>query len=233
MFFFKKKPLIFTSFISEDNRGIFEYAPMLPSQKIIPAWWKQVSPGIFDWDIMKVKTNVKSCIGIINTLREGLILPLWSEIAIKTDLTSWKFQYADTISTASVHNNIQAPGFYEDYFTFKLHSPWYIKCSENNIKLHFSQPFYHFTSPTCYFTPPGIVSPVKNGYSTNIFLYVKKTENQFILEHNTPLLQIIPLSDRSIQYKTEILSSSEFFKLNSIINYGNVFLSKGVKRKLF
>ena len=233
MFFFKRKPLIITSYISEEDSAILQYSPVIPSQKLIPEWWKQVGPGKFNWDNMRPELNVKSCVGIINTIREGLILPLWSEIAIKTDESGWKYTYADYKSQASVHQSKQAPGFFSDYYAFKLHSPWIIKCSEDNVKLSYSHPFYHFTSPTPYFTPPGIVSPVKKVYNTNIFLYLKKTENELIIELNTPLLQIIPLTNRTIQYKTEVLTSSEYIKLCQIIGYKNVFISKGIKRKLF
>jgi hypothetical protein len=233
MFFFKKKPLIFTSYISEADNGIFKFAPVIPSQKLIPEWWKQVSPGAFDWDTMIAEVNVKSCVGIINSFREGLILPLWCDLAIKTDESGWKYKYSDNKSEATVHKSRQAPGFYSNYYAFKLHSPWVMKCSEDGIKLSYSHPFYHFTEPVPYYTPPGIVSPVKRTYNTNVFLYIKKSDNEVILEHNTPLLQIIPLTDRNVQFKTEVVSPSEYHKLNTITGYRNVFFSKGVKRKLF
>ena len=231
MFFFKKKPLIFTSIISEEDNAILEYAPIIPAQKLIPDWWKNVPPGVFDWDIMKSSNTVKSCTGIINTIRSGLILPLWCDAAIKTDGSGWQFQYSDKRSVASPHPNSQAPGLYNDYFIIKLDSPWIIKCSEDNIKLHYSQPFYHFTSPTPYLIPPGIVSPSRKVYSTNIFMFVKKTESKLILEFNTPLIQILPLSDRKIQYKTEMVSLMEFERHSNIGSYTSVFFSKGLKRK--
>ena len=234
MFFFKRKPIVITSFISEDHSAIFEYSPIVPAQKVIPEWWRSMAPGVFDWAEMEGVTNAKSCIGIINTIRSGLILPLWCEVAIKTDESGMKYAYADRKSYASIHPNNQAPGFYDDYYVFKLHSPWMIKCSEDNINLHFGQPFYHSTSPLPYYTPPGIVSPTRKAYSTNIFIFLpKKIKNEYILEINTPLLQIIPMTDRKVEYKTEVLSASEFLKQRDNVSYRNVFLRKGIKRKLF
>jgi len=182
---------------------------------------------------MRGITNVKSCVGIINTIRSGLIIPLWCDIAIKTDESGWKFQYADGESVASVHPNSQALGFCTDYFVFKLHCPWLIKCSEDNINLHYSQPFYHFVSTPTYITPPGIGSPNRKAYSTNIFIFIKKIEAELFLNINTPLIQIIPLTDRKVVYKTEMLSASEYEKQRDNVGYKNVFLSKGIKRKLF
>jgi hypothetical protein len=114
---------------------------------------------------------------------------------IKNEDGTWS---KPSIQFKNFNKSIQAPGFFSDYYAFKLHSPWIIKCSEDNVKLNYSHPFYHFTAPTPYFTPPGIVSPVKKCYNTNIFLYLKKTDNELIIELNTPLLQIIPLTNDSV-----------------------------------
>lgn len=232
MFIFKKKPVDLIAFVEETYSAVNEFSPIVPASKVIPEWWKNTPAGEFSWDEMQSINTTKSCVGIINSLRAGFILPLWSELAIDVSDEFWKYKFSDNMSMATVHPNWQAPSFYNDHYFFKLHAPWLFRCSDD-IKIAFNTPFYHTTEEGNYVTPPGVLSPVRGVYPVNIFIFVKKTANRFIIKPNTPMYHITPYTEREVVFKTEVLTNSEFSKYFKLMGYKNTFVAKGVKRKLF
>lgn len=229
LFYFKKKPLVFTAFVSEEYAFANAYSPITSTKKNIPKWWKNLPSGNFNWDTLTSSTTTKHCVGIINSFTSGFILPAWTEIAFNITPERWSYQSADTITELSFHANEQTQGFYKDYIFLKIHSPWVIECSEPGIDLMHHFPFYHFTEPREYITPNGIISPIKQLYTSNIFMFFKKNNAKIMIEQNDPLLHIIPITEKEYNIKTEVVSFSEYIKKASIISRKPNFFLNGVK----
>ena len=228
LFFFKEKPVEIVAYIKEDYVTINEQSPIKPAREYFPDWWKNTPSSTFNWDTFKVDASTKSCPGIAQTLQKGFILPLWSDLAIKTQDDNFVWRFADNLSVLVHHKNEEAPGFYRDYNIFKIASPWQIK---SPVSLLYTLPFYLFTSPLPYITPSGIVNPVNNFCATNIFILTKKLqeESRLMIKQGTPLFHIIPLTERKVIFRTEVLSESEFNKIKKFTSYRNHFTAKGLK----
>jgi len=228
IFFFKKKPIEITAFVSDAFAFVNEYTPIKPAKEFFPKWWKDVSSSQFDWESFQTKTTVKSCPGIISSLSTGFIMPMWSDLAIEYGKDNWKFQYSDQKSTLQQHTNKQMPGFYEDHWIFKLESPWQIR---SPVNLMYQHPFYLHNTPFSFIQPYGMSTPNTNLHASNIFLFAKKEEgvNRVMIKNNTPLLHIIPLTENPVIFKTEVVNQQEYLKQLSIQSGVNSFASRALK----
>jgi hypothetical protein len=227
IFKFLNRPITITAFASELYQAQCEQHSIEPSSKFIPNWWKKTPKSEFDFTEFQRKTTVKSCLGIIGTFQNGYIIPLWSDLAIQIREDRWRYEFSDRTSVMDVHPSRQAPNFYENFMHAKISSPWLLK-SSTDIKYCFVHPFYGFPNPLPYVTPYGIISSLKKRAPTNIFLFFEKKPTDIILKSGTPLLQIIPLTEKPIIFKREIVSVDEWNKMNNISSRTS-FVGTGLK----
>ena len=228
LFFFKEKPIEIIAMVPPSYSLACEQTPIKPARECFPTWWKDTPSSKFDWEAFSSVTTVKSCPGIGLSLQRGFIMHQWSDLAIQTQGEEWRWRYSDNISSAGVHNNIQSPGFYSDHHIFKLTVPW-IVISPVDLFLQF--PVYLFGSPPPYVTPSGFVPTYKNTCALNTFLLFKKSDDiqQHIIKYKTPLLQIIPFTEKKVTVKCEVVSDNEYTKIRSKISTVNHFASRGLK----
>jgi hypothetical protein len=228
LFFFKEKPITITSYIPVNYSLVERFTPIANARDFFPNWWKNTPSSRFNWDIMKRENTAKSCPGINGMLQKGAILPMWCDFALKTQGVDYSWQYSDHMSTFNHHSNDQVPNFYSNYFIFKFESPWLI---ETPVPLFYTFPHYLFTEPPDYIIPSGIVSPIQKSASTNIFMYTKREEEEkkYFIKAGTPMLQIIPLTEKKVIFKTEIVSRDDYEKLDKKVSYLNHFVGRGLK----
>ena len=234
LFFFKNKPIELTAIVPSNYAYANEYTPIRPARESFPKWWKNVESSSFNWDLFDRKTTVKSCPGIINILTTGFIMPMWSDLALEWDKAGWKYKYSDGQSHLGIHNNNQIPEFYEDHLVFKISSPWFIR---SPVSLLYNHPFYLVQTPFPFITPYGI-SPTINSHhstlnSTNAFLFAKKPleTRRELIKVSTPLLHIIPLTDKPVNIKCEVVSIEEYNKQTSASSGITSFVNKGLRQK--
>ena len=199
LFLFKEKPIEITAIVPPDYSLALEITPIKLARECFPSWWKNTPSSKFNWDIFNSDKTVKSCPGIGLSLQRGFILQQWSDLAIETKGDEWRWNYSDVRSRVNYHGSTQAPGFYSDHHIFKISSPWRI-ITPVDIFVQF--PLYMFENPPPYVTPGGFIPPIKNTCSSNIFLMIKKSEQvlQHIIKQGTPLLQIIPFTDKKVKF---------------------------------
>jgi len=231
LFFLKEKPVEIIACIPEEYSFAKEFSPIKPAKDLIPSWWKDLPNSDFLWDDFTIKSTVKSCPGIIQTITNGLIMPMWSDLALQIYNNEFKYWFADNLSSLDIHQNSQTSGFYNEYFKFKLTSPWMFKTP---VKLMYMNPFYHITDPNEYIVPHGINTPISkyNIVASNYFIFVKnpfKERKDILIKQGTPLLHILPLTDKKIKFRIETLSASESKKTWSILGNRSNFVSFGLK----
>jgi hypothetical protein len=228
LFFFKEKPIEIIAYTNDEFLTINEQSPISPAKEYFPDWWKKTPSSTFNWDTYNVDSTSKSCPGIAHTLQRGFILPLWSDLAIKTQADNFLWRYADGLSRLDHHKTNEAPGFYEDHLIFKLVSPWQVK---SPVPILFTFPFYLFTSPLPYLTPTGIVTPVSEMVATNVFILIKKSqeESRLMIKQGTPLIHLIPLTEKKVMFRTEVLSEDEYKKMKRPTAFRNHFTARGIK----
>ena len=229
LFFFKQKPIEITAILPAEYNIVNELNPIKPAKECFPSWWKNTASSKFNWDLFKARVSVKSCPGIGLSLQRGFILHQWSDLAIETLGEDWRWLYSDKKTTLSHHSNLQAPEFYSDHHIFKIECPWRI-ISPVDIFVQF--PVYLFNTPPPYVTPSGFVPPLNNSAQINPFLMFKKSSQgqQCMIKQGTPLLQIIPFTDKKVKIKCEVVTKEEYIKINSNTSYRPYFSASGLKR---
>lgn len=232
IFKFLQRPITIDFFISEKYYFAFKNFPIVHSSKFIPNWWKNTPKSSFNWDKFQPDLTTKSCVGIIETFKNGYILPLWSDLAIKIenpDENSWKLQYSfsDNISNLHLHSSEQLPNFYTNYCFLKITCPWLIKFNDN-IKIILMDPFYLTSEPKPYITPYGILKNL-NGFSQiNPFMIFPTTNTELIIKSGTPLLHLIPITEKPLVIKTHMISDIEYNKINSLTTTRSSWFRTGI-----
>jgi hypothetical protein len=222
LFFFKEKPIEITAIISSQYLFAKEYSPIVQAKELIPEWWKNTMPSKFDWEQRKSVNTSKSCPAIINCLTKGLILPLWSDLAIQWNDTGWAYDFSDEMSQMHNHPEYQTPGYYSNFWHFKIDSPWIFK---TDVNLMYIQPTYLRNTPYPYFSPYGILPSMNGVSSSNVFCFVEKNknDNKLLIKHKTPLLHIIPMSDKKIKLNIEVLHPLDFVNYRNLMGIKTTF----------
>ena len=231
LFFFKEKPIEIVALVSERFNFVREFFPIKHARDAIPPWWKNTPVNNFSWDNFSLQNNVRTCPGIIHTITSGLIMPLWSDLAIQVNHEEYRYQFSDGVSELKIHQDFQSPGFYSDFFKLKTLSPWILKTP---VKVLYMNPFYHMPEPCDYIIPHGIVTPIgkDNLAATNHFLFIQKQKEgikNIMIKKNTPLFHILPLTDKKIKIRLETASPFEFTKLKSVLASSSSFVGHGIK----
>jgi hypothetical protein len=215
-FLFKQKPLHLDCFTV--NTLAYNFAPIDHASKFIPDWWKQLPKDYPASSGVGLFPTMKSCAGIIDLYKNGIIIPLWSDLSILIDKGQCKWQFADETSTIEPHGTKQMSTFIQntDTFHIKLISPWRFTCKED-IPWHFSQPVWNDYASKDYCTPTGILD-FKNQHAANINMLIRLPESpkkEINLAYRHPLAHMIPLSERPIKIHTHLVSLEEFIKIPS------------------
>lgn len=234
IFKFIQKPVQITAIVDENYSFAKEYFPIESISKHIPKWWKELLPkSEFNPMSQTSYRTAKGCIGIHNTFKHGFILPMWSDLSIKYSNEKWSYIFSDETSKLDFHDNEQMPGFYSDHWFFKITSPWLL-VSDNDIKYTATDAFYLNSKDRNYILPSGINEIINKVCFTNIFLFCKKSDKHLedivFINAGTPIHHIIPLTERKVVIKNEVVSASEYKKLSTRL--GNItFENKGLNIK--
>ena len=191
--------------------------PIETSAKFLPEWWVK-APSSITLDGYVPSPTLKTCSGLTDLYTKGLILPLWTDIAIKVESNkSYSWRCADETSSISVHAEHQWDMFADPtkYGHLKIACEWAVSTKEN-IDWVLMAPYWNTTLSEPYSIPPGIV----NGFykpvplQTQLMLDIS-TPTSFMLTAGTPLVQIIPLTEKRIDLRRHVVSEEEFYKLTN------------------
>ena len=205
-FIFKRKPIHLDCFTA--SSAVYTYAPIAKANRFVPDWWKALPRE--EQIQMGDQPNMRTCTGFIDLYGKGLMLPLWSDLMVDFDGANYRFQYADQTSTLGQHNPTQAGTFIDGSETrhLKLQSPWLFFCDED-ISWHFSQPVWNHLAAKDYCIPPGVVS-YKNMHATEINILFRKQVTKVRLVHGTPLVHIVPISERPLKISNHLVDANEY-----------------------
>jgi hypothetical protein len=215
MFFFKKPKLVVDCFTY--NRHAYELFPVDHSIKFVPEWWKNAPKG-YQFKNLYPASTIKRCPAIIEQYKHGLILPLWSDLAIATHGGNmWEAHFCDRNAGLDCHNQEQWD-FYADpkkYVHVKLLSPWAIR-TKDEVYWQYSKPSWSFPVDNNLFISPGIVN-FKDQTSTNVnILLPLEARPSYVINAGQPMAQMIPLSDKDIDIRTHLVSEEDYKNKYSI-----------------
>jgi hypothetical protein len=217
LFFFKKPKVIVDCFTAHPIA--FEVAKPDNAIKFIPDWWKNIPASYTPKDSFFKHPTLKGCDGVINNFKHGIVIPMWCDFAIEIspkETNYFRYQFGDKMSEISSHQYKQFNNYIkeEEILHIKFHSPWFFSCKESMYWM-WTDPKWNTIKVNDYVVLPGITS-FKYQRSTNINVLFYKEERAKIIEikYNTPLVHIIPLTDRKLILKHHLVDETEINKLN-------------------
>lgn len=213
-FFKNKKPVVLNLYTHRSE--VYNYASPDKTKKFIPEWFKKIAPSKKNSTGFG-NTTLKQCSGFLDYFNNGFILPLWSDLSITVGTKedpSWEYQYSDRKSNIEIHDSRQWGNCkeLEDYNHFKLDNPWIATCDEE-VKFLWTPSNFLFTE-TDIQIPSGVIE-FKHQAGLNIQFYLKRgpTPKTILLKHGTPLVHLSPLTERSFEIRTHLVSLEEYSRI--------------------
>ena len=184
-----------------DRKELIDLYPVDHVKNFIPNWYKKM-PSLCE-DEIKDSPTMKSCMGIIDLFKKGIVIPNWSDFIIYKDHENQqiKFEYADQITQVMFHSPKQWKYYLDEKESlhFKTTSPWCFKCKED-IKFFFTG-FHWGLNPFLIHIPSAIVD-FKYQHQTHINAFMRHMFfNKIMIPAGQALIHLIPLSDKEIDLK--------------------------------
>jgi hypothetical protein len=212
MIFIKSKKIVLDCFTV--NTHAYNLHPIQSAINHYPSWWEK-TPRYFLKDNFIPHSTIKGCTGLIDYYKQGFIMPLWTDISIDIKDKGYRWQCADQQTQIDIHPPQEFDQYINssDYGHIKIGSSWTLK-SKSDINWLFTKPYWNFQPIENYSIPVGVLN-FKYQHSSNIQLLLSLKENsQFILKAGTPLVHLIPLTDKKVSIKTHLVSLEEYKKLD-------------------
>jgi hypothetical protein len=231
MFFIKRKELVVDAFCSENFSHAYNEAPIEYAYKFYPKWWKDLEYTKFNFDKMAREATMKTCTGLIDHYKNGLIIPLWSDLAIKIiENGEYHYKFSDKLSKVSHHISNQRVNFYMNYINLKVESPWKLRTKEN-INFVAIDPFWNNDNIKDIVFTPGTLN-FNDQHSTHMQLLFEQTNQNIMIPFKQPMMHLIPMSEKKIVLKKHLISDKEY--LDKFLSYTETtFLGKYTKRRSY
>lgn len=217
MFIFKKKPIHVDCFV--DNYGVANIYPVAEAVHYIPMWWKNMAKTFTDRSDSGVKIEtgtIKICSGFIDLYKTGLIIPMWSDVALKTKADgTWAAAFPDTsLNFCIVTHRAEQYGndVFNPYIHMKFVSPWVFK-EKTGVKFLFHGCSWNIIPMfQGIHVVPGMVE-YKYQVNTNVNVFVEKRDRQLNIPAGMPFAHCVPLSDRPVKVHVQLTDKNEINKL--------------------
>ena len=213
-FFFKKKKIVVDCFTADAT--VYNLWFPEPAVNYFPDWWKTLDPYteiVTKVGLQKIGT-IKKCNGFIDLYKTGFILPLWSELVIKTDNLGQIFhEFSDPTHTAETHPQTQYnTREFDKYIHLKLLSPWLFK-EKTGVQFSWTEPIWNNISKLTekHILPANVNYKYQHG--TNVNILFPRRDKQIRLNAGDPLVHILPLTEHEIEIKTHLVTGEELHKL--------------------
>lgn len=207
---FKRKKIVLDCYTT--NPSAYKLYQIDHAMRYIPDWWKSI-PARKTQPLGNLRIDlptIKRCQGILDQYQRGIILPLWSDIMIRTGPQAFTIQYADYSSKIKEHNQEQYAPAFRNYHHMQLVSPWSIE-EPTGIEFISMPCIWSMLELTNHIhgLPGHLNFKYQHGTHANLFMD-KSPERVFTIPAGTPLLQFIPLTTENIELRYHHLNDTEF-----------------------
>ena len=225
----RRSPIILDCFTK--NANIYQYHPIIRSNKSYPDWWKSLKP-IVDQEvpgcpISRPLPTLKVCNGLIDTYKNMLSIPLWCDIKIKTNgegQMAWLCSTQDT----NIQNHTK-PQFdhieFDKLIHMKIVVPWLIQ-EKQGINFQVFQSDWNTPSNIFNYRVPSGVTNYKYQNAAHCNIFLPDINNEFMLKAGTTILNLMPLTERKVIVKNHLIDSTEYLKKEQLYMYPNTFISR-------
>lgn len=224
-FFNKLKPITLNFYTN--HIAAYELAQPKAASSFLPDWWKNlpVPKLVPDIDVLQSPSfsNMRSCPGMKHMYQRGCIIPLWSDIAVEISEIgndNYRWRSSDVTLGMEIHHPDQFNHYWglDNYQHLKLILPWEIQCDEPEPFLYIDC-CWNRNTQNRYSVLSGIME-FKHQHSGNVNMLFSKLPEKYtlILRHLTPMVQLIPLSNRPLKIKTHLVGEDKIINLRGL-NY--------------
>lgn len=203
-----KKKVVLDCYTTSKN--IYEFFSINYTKNFIPEWWKKVPKAYRYADNFFDAPTIKTCPGFIELYKKGIMVPLWSDLEIQSNMEDYKYQFADRESSIEYnHPDAVGPIVHNmNSHSIKLTSPWLFDCS-HDVDWLFVNPMWNLETMDVM-TVPGTVK-FHHALRSNINLMIRRgLDTNISLSAGTPIVQMIPLTDREVEVRCHYVSRAEF-----------------------
>lgn len=163
-------------------------------------------------------STIKGCNGLTEFYKMGFIMPFWTDAVFQPKsftegksslgLLSKEFSF-DT------HPPMQYPTLYEGWVHAKLHAPWRLK-EKTGVKFSWNAASWnlHKHAKNFVVAPGGLWFDTQVTAHVNIF--INRDVERFELSGGTPLVHIIPLSDKEVDIRCHEITVEEFIRMDPV-----------------
>ena len=224
MIFFKRKEIVVDCFTNINT--VHEFFPIQESSKFLPDWWKNTPKYRLTnnaYNLFDQKT-IKSCNGLIDTYKEGFMIPLWSDLLINVKDKIVNCVFADQKSSIESHPLEQWKTYADPNQVghVKIINPWKIK-TKSNIKFFFTKPYWNYKMLEDFSILSGTVSyKYQHSSHINMFINLEKDKN-VIVGANSPIVHIMPLTENKVIFKNHLIDDKEFNSFSNKFTFGNSY----------
>jgi len=128
MHFFTKQNITLEAFTT--NQHLADHYAIQKSTNFYPEFWKKVSKTMRDENDLFDRPTIKLCNGLLDFYKDSFTIPLWSDLAIKSEKEKYIWQFAQASASATYHDETQRSGFLPEHHHLKLISPWLLRCNK-------------------------------------------------------------------------------------------------------
>jgi hypothetical protein len=229
IFSFVKQKIVIDAFSALPS--IIETSPILETKHFFPEWWKQLPKTVdvkrADYLIETPNPTLKTCTGFIEYMKTGFIIPSWCDmkIASRSD-GSWTYAMPMPHNKNPYpiidHPSFQYGSYWEDYINIKLISPW-VLTEKTGVKFYWNSPTWHQKEYWNKLTVLPATVDFKYQSATNIICFIPKKNDDYIINHGTPLVHLVPLTDKKVEIKMHEVSYEEFIKIYEKNSFNRCF----------
>jgi hypothetical protein len=211
----KEKKLI-TFKHAPDNAFI---TPIVPASKTLPDWYKKASI-LKEGDPPFAAQHIKSCLPFFDAMTQGYIVPLWSDVHVRTDIDGETgqlgpiFTWKDENTVIEAHVPTQTEGMPVMEGTkatggraFKFANPWLIETPKGYSTL--------FVAPLNNCNPNfQMISAIvaTDSYMNQIlfpFIWTGPEDYEGVITRGTPLIQLIPFKRDDFQHELRTFNEDD------------------------
>jgi len=198
----------------------YELFPIDKAINFMPEWFKKL-PATFETEteagMVIPQRTMKGCAGLTNLYKNGIVLPLWSDLLIETRGTNFAYQFADNVGTVGLHALDQLGQQFAQYTHTKIISPWRIREKSGVNFMYMDLPWSHPQDLMNQCTPPGLVE-YKYQHTTNINMFLRKGAS-YKFQAGRPMAHIIPMTDAKVEVKCHLVGDNEIEKIMSTLSF--------------
>jgi hypothetical protein len=226
--FFKKKKIVLEAYAPVGD--LIDLFPIVESSKCIPTWYTKLPPSDTS------NPNVRSCFGLKDLYKKGIIIPLWSDYDVTIDpmrgISAVSGMQNQATFPPLVSNDIasQTGGAWPNYANLKFNSPWLFWCSEP-IQWVWVQPVWWQKDPQQMVLVTASAE-FRGQHDSNISTLIKMPNQTETISFKAglPMAQLIPLTEEPWELKNMVMTKEIFdkkfahweFSLNPKLRYPKI-----------